>query len=103
MRLKVFLRRQAQADIETIEQGIAADNLRMAAIWAADLRDKCQSLAEFPERAPVYRGQIRRLVVGQYLVFYRIADPDIPNLRRVIIIRVLHGARNIGDLVDREK
>jgi plasmid stabilization system protein ParE len=100
MALRVVLRRQAQADLEAIADAIGAESPRQAAIWTAGVRAKCQSLAEFPERWAVYRGEVRRMVVGQYLVFYRIADADIPNLRRAIVIRVMHGARNIGDLKD---
>ncbi len=98
MALRVVFRRQAQADIEAIADTIGAESPRQAVIWADGLREKCQSLSEFPERWPLDRGETRRMVVGQYLVFYRIADPDIPNLRRVVVIRVLHGARDIGVL-----
>jgi len=102
MPVRVVFRSQAQADIEAIADTIGAESTRQAAAWATDMRTRCLSLAKFPERSPVYSGEIRQMVVGQYLVFYRIADPDIPNLRRVIVVRVIHGRRNISDVADFE-
>lgn len=40
------------------------------------------------------------MVVGNYLVFFRVADADIPSLRPVIVIRVMHGARDIEEIAD---
>ena len=40
------------------------------------------------------------MVADNYLVFYRIAEADISSLRRVIVIRVMHGARDIGEISD---
>lgn len=42
------------------------------------------------------------MVVGDYLVFFRLVDPEIPNLRRVIVIRVMHGAQDINVIGDTE-
>jgi plasmid stabilization system protein ParE len=64
------------------------------------LRSGCQSLGEFPERSPLYRGDVRRLVVGPHLVFYRLVDADDAVLRRVIILRALPGTMDIDRLVD---
>lgn len=96
----VVFRSQAEADIEAIGDRIALDSRRNAAVWVADMRRRCESLAELPERWPIHIGAVRRMAVGNYLVFFRIADPDIPNLRRVIIIRIMHGARKIERITD---
>jgi toxin ParE1/3/4 len=97
---RVVFRALAEADIETIGDRIARDSQRNAVAWVSDMQQRCQLLADFPERWPVHGGAIRRMVVGNYLVFFRVADPDIPSLRRVIVIRVLHGARDIREISD---
>ena len=100
MAVSVVFRRQAEADLENIADGIASESPGKAAEFIEQLRERCRSLGEFPDRAAVYRGTIRRLVAGRYLAFYRIADPEDPGSRRVIILRVLHGAMDIDRLVD---
>lgn len=100
MALRVVLRRQAAADIESIADYIAAESPRKARAVSDRLRERCRSLGRFPEQAAIYRGQVRRLVVAPYLMFYRLADPQDPELRRVIVLRVLHGARDTNRLLD---
>ena len=101
MALRVVFRRQANTDIETIADHLAKTaDPRKALEMSEFLRARCRSLCNFPERAAVYRSDFRRLVAGPYLIFYRIADPDDPRLRRVIVSRVLHGAQDIDRLVD---
>jgi len=100
MAVEVVFRALAEQDIEEIGDRIALDSQRAAALWIAEVRQRCASLGEFPERYPIHTGVIRRMVAGPYLIFYRIADADIPTLRRVIVIRVMHGAREIGDILD---
>jgi toxin ParE1/3/4 len=92
---KVIFRALAETDIETIGDMIARDSERHAAAWVAELRARCESLSEMAERWPLQTSVIRRMVVGDYLVFFRIAYPDIPGRRHVIVIRILHGARRI--------
>jgi toxin ParE1/3/4 len=53
-------------------------------------------LAEFPEIGTLREDigpSVRVLVVGNYLVLYRARDD------RVDIVRVLHGARDLRDLL----
>jgi plasmid stabilization system protein ParE len=100
MAVRVVFRRQAAADIEAIADQIAQGSPRKAVEVSEGLREQCLSLRDFPERAAPFTSDIRRMVAGSYLIFYRIADPDDPALRRVIVIRVLHGSRDIDRLVD---
>jgi toxin ParE1/3/4 len=100
MALRVVFRHLAQADIDAAAELIARDSPRKALQWAESIRRKCLTLARHPERAQRFSGDVRRLVAGQYLVFYRIADPDDPVLRRVIVLRVLHGRMDVERLVD---
>jgi len=90
----VFSRR-AEADLEAIGDYIANDNPRRALSFVRELRDRCRAIVQFPQAAPLRpelgRG-VRMVVFGDYLIFYRHSK------RRVIIERVLHGARDIQSL-----
>lgn len=92
---RVVFRTQAETDIEAIGDRIARDSQLHAAAWIAEMRARCESLSDFPERWPLQVRDVRRMIVGEYLVFFRIADPDIPDRRRVVVLRILHGARLI--------
>src|SRR5215210_9072114 len=64
----------------------------------SELEKRCRSLSRYPKRgAPVIsrRGvPLRRLVVGQYLIFYEVTD------EKVFINAVVHGARDYEPLVE---
>lgn len=100
MAVRVVFRHQAQTDIESIAGHLAKESSRKALEISELLRARCLSLREFPERSAPYRGDIRRMVAGAYLIFYRIADSEDAKLRRVIVVRVLHGAQDIDRLID---
>lgn len=101
MTIRVVFRRQADTDIETIADHLAKTAGPRKALEVSEfLRARCHSLGEFPERAAVYRSDFRRLVANPYLIFFRIADLDDPQLRRVIVSRVLHGSQDIDRLGD---
>jgi len=95
--VKVRFLASAEADLETIADWIADDDPGRAASFVLELRERCLSLAEKPNRFPVARrvgGHVfRKLVYRDYLIFYRaLAD-------RVEIVRVLHGARDWAGLL----
>ena len=62
------------------------------------LKQKIAQLKDFPYSCPVYEDDpdYRRLVVGDYLVFYRVNESD----KLVEIHRIFHGARNIKQCLD---
>ncbi len=88
----VELTREAERDLERIGDYIARDNPARAVTFLRELRDKCLSLAEMPERFPLvprYEAVgVRRRVHGRYLIFYRV-EAD-----RVAVVHVLHGAQD---------
>lgn len=92
----VIISRVAERDLEEIGDYIARDNPRRAMSYMRDLRDRCETIAAAPQAAPprddVAAG-IRMVVHGNYLIFYRVAAPEIR------IERVLHGAREIKRLL----
>jgi toxin ParE1/3/4 len=87
--------RLAEADLEAIGDYIANDNPRRALSFVRELRDRCRAIVGHPRAAPLRpelgRG-VRMVVFGDYLIFYR------HSRGRVIIERVLHGARQIQSL-----
>lgn len=95
------LRRLPRAirDVEEIWQWIAADDVAAADRWVRLIVDTTDRLVEFPNSGPS-RPELapgaRSLVVGRYLVLYRVG-PD-----SVDIVRVVHGARELSRLLGGE-
>lgn len=87
---------QAIRDVDEIWEWIAADNIRAADRLGARIAETTDRLADFPEsgtpRSELGPG-LRSLVVGHYLVLYRVG-PD-----SVDIVRVVHGARELRALI----
>jgi addiction module RelE/StbE family toxin len=88
---------EAERDLEQIGDCIADDNPRRALTFLHELRAKCLSLAELPSRFPLvprYEEQgIRKCRHGNYLIFYRI------DAEKVVIVHVLHGARDYEEIL----
>ena len=84
---------EAKADIAAIGGYIAEKASEMTAARFLDrIRLGIEGMARFPGSCPLmpeFGSDLRRLVVGHYLVFYHFDDET------VFIVRVLHGARNI--------
>ena len=74
---------------------IAADNSHRAVRFVQELRAAAERLGDMPRAFPLLgkyeRAGVRRHPYRDYLVFYRI-DTD-----RLVILRVLHGARDNED------
>ena len=88
----VVITAAAEADLEAIGDWIAQDNPQRALTFLAELRQRCESLAQMPFEfsiVPRYEhAGIRRRVYRDYLIFYRIAGDTIE------VLHVLHGARD---------
>jgi toxin ParE1/3/4 len=84
--------RRARNDVDGLIEYIARDNKFAADDFANQLIGKFFALAETPhmgrERED-YGAGIRTFPFGNYMIFYR------PAKAGVIIVRVLHGARNL--------
>lgn len=95
----VVLSHLAKQDLDDIWFHIALDNEQSASHVVDRLLNACYSLRSSPERGrscPEFGAGMRRLVVGKYLIFYRVA------VAQVEVARVLHGARNLAPLLDEE-
>jgi toxin ParE1/3/4 len=87
---------QAVRDVDDIWHHIAQDNPAAATRMVERLAHGVARLADFPLSGPA-RPEIgegaRSMPIGAYLVLYRIA-PD-----AVEIVRVIHGARDLGGVL----
>jgi plasmid stabilization system protein ParE len=96
--MQVEITAEAESDLAEIARYIAKDDPRAAAKFVRELRSACEGLSTFAKRFPVvprYESLgIRRRACGSYLIFYRI------EAKRVVVIHVLHGARDYLDLLD---
>ncbi len=88
----VAFRPQAVRDLEEIADYIAVDNPTRARTFVGEIRERCRLLANFPESArrfPALGKDARILPYRNYVIVYR----NQPH--RVLISRVIHGARDI--------
>jgi toxin ParE1/3/4 len=103
--LKIIRSEEAFRDIADIHLFIAVENPNAAERFLAALRLSFRTLAQWPEIGPRYQSNraelsgmrfwpVRRF--PNYLIFYRVVGMP----RRLHIIRVLHGARDIPQVLD---
>ena len=96
MATRIWRRPSAEEDLLEIWTFIAADNIAAADSLIQAIADKCELLLDYPElgrRRPDIGENVRMLLVEKYLVLYAIAAD------RIEIVRVVHGARDLSDLV----
>lgn len=89
----------ARDDLSEIRRYIAQDNPERAKTFVLEIRDHCRRLADHPKLHPVARNlddTARKAVHGNYLIFYDEVEEGI------IVLRVLHSARDVASLVLRE-
>lgn len=86
---------QSEQDLIAIWENIAADNAAAATALLEKTDRRIPSLAAYPlvgEQQPQFGEVTRRVIVGNYLVFYDVL-PDV-----IHVLRVFHAARRIEDL-----
>jgi addiction module RelE/StbE family toxin len=90
--VRVVLSDQAKRDLQEIGDYIACDNPARARAFVRDLREKARQLGEAPRAFPLVPRHehlgIRRKTFRHYVIFYVLDE------RRVVIIRIMHGARD---------
>ena len=88
----------ARDDLLTIGAYIAEDNPARAESFVAELEATAQQTAErprsFPSRDEISAG-LRAAVYGRYLLLFRELEEE------VRIVRVVHGARDLGALLNK--
>jgi plasmid stabilization system protein ParE len=88
---RVFFTKKALAELAEIADYIAADSPDAATRFGNALLDHVSLLERFPRMGPVAdeRSQVRVLVHGPILVYYRIREDK----HRVSVLRFRHGSR----------
>ena len=97
MTLRRFRRPAAERDIDDIWLHIAKDNVAAANALIFRIEDIESRLCDFPEigqSRPELGPDLRYWPIGSYLLIYRAAGD------RLEIVRIVHGARDLGGLFD---
>ncbi len=89
-------RPEAEQDLVDIYLHISRDNPTAAEKLVRTIDAKCERLARSPmigRARPELRPDLRSFPFGAYLILYRAIDDGVE------IVRVVHAARNLDDLV----
>jgi toxin ParE1/3/4 len=92
--MPAYLTPQAEADLEEIADYIAQNSLERAVLFIQEIRQHCGQIADGPKRyasRPELGESVRMCVHGSYLILFELDGND------VLVVRVLHGARNLID------
>jgi plasmid stabilization system protein ParE len=91
----------AAMDLESIASYIARDSRYYSAAFVREVRQAARSLRRFAERGSIVpeigREAIRELYLGQYRLIYQVTK------KKVFILGLIHGARDLRALWDRER
>ncbi|HEY1174460.1 MAG TPA: type II toxin-antitoxin system RelE/ParE family toxin [Verrucomicrobiae bacterium] len=91
----VIFSAQAEEDLASITDYIAADNPDAALNLLSEIQTKVFLYSRTPElgkKADHLRAGLRYFIKGNYLIFYR------SNKGVLEVVRVLHGAQNLPEL-----
>lgn len=87
----------AEVDLEEIGDYIAQDNPVRAGTLVAELRAHCEKIRLNPagyRRRPELSDELRSCAHGNYVIFFESTTDQ------VTIIRILHGARDIPEVLN---
>ena len=91
--MRLVWAKRADADLIAIWRYLAPHSERAADDQLRRLQARCDLLVQFPELGPLRLGRrpdVRQLVEGDYLIFYRVTRS------RIEVLRVLHGRRDLS-------
>lgn len=94
--MQVVFTIQAEQDLEEIGDYIAADSPGRAVTFIQEIREHCSRIAASPLAyavRPELGEGIRACTHGRYLIVFR------PAAEEVLIVRILHGARDLPALL----
>jgi len=98
--MQVIFSVQAEQDLEEIGDYIAADNPSRAVSFVREISEHCAKIASSPlgyVARPELGEGIRSCAHGRYLILFQPSSED------VLIVRVLHGARDLPSLFRGER
>lgn len=86
---------QAELDLEEVGDYIAADNPFHALAFVQAIREHCERIADAPTSYPAHPElgeNLRSCPHGRYRIFFK------PLAAGVLIVRILHGGRDLAVL-----
>ncbi len=90
--------KHAQSDVDSIYNYIASDSQIYAIRTIESIESAADAAARMPESGSIVPefndSSIREVLTGRYRIIYRLGSSDI------LILTVLHGARNLTTLPD---
>ncbi|MBK6961997.1 MAG: type II toxin-antitoxin system RelE/ParE family toxin [Gammaproteobacteria bacterium] len=92
---QVRLTARAELDLEEVGDYIAADNPALALAFVQAIREHCERIANAPLGYPTHPElgeNLRSCPHGRYRIFFQ------PRAADVLIVRILHGARDFDTL-----
>ena len=95
---RVDLSLPAKQDLDEIWSYVARDNPTAADSLIDEISEHCRIYATQPEAgtpADRFQAGLRYFAYGNYVVFYR------PEVSGILVIRIVHGARNLDALFRR--
>ena len=101
MARKIIWSYGAMYDLDALAEYIARDSSFYAAAFTQQILDASRSLNEFSERGRVVpelgNPNVRELLISEYRLIYSIEQS------RVVILALVHGARDLKGLWEKEK
>lgn len=91
--MRLLITPLAAQDLEEIGDYIAQDNPRRAVSFINQIKAQCHKICLNPEgyrRRPELSEKLRSCAFGRHVIFFE------SNPKQVLIVRVLHGARDLS-------
>jgi len=92
--MKIVWTDPAVEDLRSIRDHIAKDSSGFAAVFAGRVIEAVESLSNFPMRGrkvpEMGHDDIRELLYSGYRIIYRVEQ------ERILILAIIHGARNLA-------
>ena len=87
---RFILRPRAERDIQSVFDWYESQQPALGDEFKVSLRERLETIREFPESAPILYRDIRRAVVSRfpYLIFY------VVRTTRIAVLAVLHQSRD---------
>lgn len=98
---KIIYMNGAVQNLSEIENNLDEIDLRLADKILSAIEERIQTLQEMPFRYPAYlhNPKYRWTGVYRYMIFYKVRE----DVKAVEIHRILHGARDIENILDDEE
>ena len=96
---EVVWRRRAVRHLEEIIEYLNQQSPSAAKRYLTQLRQACERLGEFPEKAPPYDERYRALVFRNHIIFHRFVRDQ----NKLPIVAVIDARRDVSKIVSKLK